>query len=99
MTKNRRYEDRYDELNDQRRASAAPSPCTLPQRAYGPQPIEWCRGPKPPVWAWFTWPDRPATREACFASGWNDRVVVVEWDGEGGMRSTVVWRNAVTLRP
>ena len=98
MTKNRRYEDHYDALNDQRRAEADVGPVTLPRQAFGPQPLEWVHGPRPPVWVWFSWPDRPATREPAFAAGWNDRVVIVEWDGKGGMRRTVVWRNAVTRR-
>jgi hypothetical protein len=98
VTKNRRYEDHYDALNDARRSAASPTPCTLPQQAYGPEPLEWARSSKPPVWAWLTWPDRPASRVEAFAVGWNDRVVIVEWDGEGGMRRTVVWRNAVTRR-
>ena len=38
----------------------------------------------------------PATRIPAVAAGWNERVVVVEWEAPGGRRSVVVWRNAVT---
>lgn len=98
MTKNRRYEDHYDALNDQRIANAAVAPVTLPAAAYGPQPITWATGSRPSVWVWLSWPDRPAERIAAFAKGWNERVVIVGWDGQGGERDTVVWRNAVTRR-
>ena len=100
MTKNRRYEAHYDALNDQRilQATAGQVPCTLPTRAYGPQPIEWARGVQPPVWAWISWQEGPATRIPAVAAGWNERVVVVEWEAPGGRRSVVVWRNAVTRR-
>lgn len=100
MTKNRRYEARYDALNDMRIADAAPRPTTLPQQAYGPRPLEWVRRgeDKPAVWAWVSWPDRPAERIEAYAAGWNDRVVIVEWYGPGGIMDTVVWRNAVTRR-
>jgi len=100
VTKNRRFEAHYDELNDRRMAESPARPLTLPAQAYGPQPIEWVQPPrsKPPVWVWVQWPDRPAERIAAFASGWNDRVVIVEWSGSGGTRDTVVWRNAVTRR-
>lgn len=83
MTKNRRYEAHYDALNDQRIAEAAtrPEPCTLPQQAYGPSPIEWApRRQAPTVWAWISWKDGPATRIPAVAAGWNDRVVIVEWE-------------------
>lgn len=100
MTKNHRYEAHYDALSDQRVADAAPRPTTLPQQAYGPEPIEWIPPghSKPAVWAWVSWPDRPAERIEAFATGWNDRVVIVEWYGSGGVTDTVVWRNAVTRR-
>lgn len=71
---------------------------TLPQPAYGPQRIEWAPGAYPPVWAWVQWDRGPATRIPARAKGWNDRVVIVEWDGPGGFRDTVVWRQAVTVR-
>lgn len=100
MTKNRRYEAYYDALNDQRIAEASPRPLTLPASAYGPNELEWVPigQSAPPVWAWVSWPDRRAERIAAFAKGWNDRVVVVAWDGPGGAIDTVVWRNAVTRR-
>lgn len=100
ITKNRRYEAHYDKLNDQRilDAAAGPAPCTLPQQAYGPNPIAWASGTKPPVWAWITWRDGPATKIPAVAAGHNDRVVIVEWEATGGLRSVVVWRNAVTQR-
>lgn len=45
---------------------------------------------------WLQWPHQPATRVPAVAKGWNDRVVVIEWaDTTGGLRSVVVWRNAV----
>jgi len=99
MGHNRRYEAQYDALNDKRIAEAPPRPITLPAPAYGPHPIEWATPRhRPPVWAWICWPHKPAERIAAFASGWNDRVVIVEWDGVGGTRNTVVWRNAVSQR-
>ncbi|WP_439593871.1 hypothetical protein [Microbacterium sp.] len=99
MTKNRRYEAHYDRLNDAKiaQAAAAGRLVTLPQQAYGPEPIRWSKE-KPPVWAWVSWSDGPATRIEAFAAGWNDRVVIVEWEAQGGRRDTVVWRNAVTRR-
>jgi len=100
VTKNKRYERHYDALNDQRIAQsvAQDSPCTLPASAYGPQPLEWARGRAPEVLAWISWRDAPATKIPAVAAGWNDRVVVVEWEAPGGRRSVVVWRNAVTRR-
>lgn len=82
MTKDKRYETHYDRLNDARIERASTRPCTLPQQAYGPQPLEWMKpGQRLSVWAWITWPDRPAERIAATATGWNDRVVIVEWNG------------------
>jgi hypothetical protein len=100
VTHNARYESTYDRLNDQRilQATAQLAPCTLPQQAYGPEPIRWQRGRAPEVWAWIIWRDAPATKIPAVAAGWNDRVVVVEWEAPGGRRSVVVWRNAVTRR-
>ena len=101
MTKNRRYEAHYDALNDRRiaQASAQLSPCTLPRQAYGPTEITWApREAQPEIWAWISWKDAPATHIAAVAAGWNDRVVVVEWEAPGGRRTVVVWRNAVSRR-
>jgi hypothetical protein len=101
VTKNRRYEAHYDHLNDQRIAQVAAqsAPTTLPQQAYGPDPIAWApRDQQPPVWAWISWRDAPATRIPAVAAAWNDRVVIVEWEQAGGRRSVVVWRNAVNRR-
>ena len=101
MTKNKRYEAHYDALNDQRiaQASAQLSPCTLPRQTYGPTPIRWApRDAQPEIWAWISWKDAPASRIAAVAAGWNDRVVMVEWEAPGGRRSVVVWRNAVSRR-
>ena len=100
VTKNKRYEAHFDALNDARilQATAQLAPCTLPLQAYGPEPIEWQRGRMPEVWAWITWRDGPATKIPAVAAGWNDCVVVVEWEAPGGRRSVVVWRNAVTRR-
>lgn len=100
MTHNVRYERHFDGLNDQRIAQsvAQDSPCTLPASAYGPQPLEWARGRAPEVWAWISWRDAPSTKIPAVAAGWNDRVVIVEWEAPGGRRSVVVWRNAVTRR-
>ena len=98
VTHNRRYEAHYDQLNAQRSLEAAGRrvPCTLPTRAYGPQPIEWARDRQHEVWVWVTWQEGPATKIPAVAAGWNDRVVIVEWEAPGGRRSNVVWRNAVT---
>lgn len=101
MTKNRRYEAYYDDLNDRKivQAAADLTPTTLPQQAYGPNPIVWAaRDAQPPVWAWVSWRNAPASKIPAVAAGWNDRVVVVEWEAPGGRRSVVVWRNAVTHR-
>jgi|GEM_PF-1136022 len=100
MTKNRRFEAHYDALNDQRIAQAGTPPVTLPQQAYGPEPIHWVSkgAARPSVWVWVSWPHQPAERLAGYATGWNDRVVVVEWNSPTGTRDTVVWRNAVTRR-
>ena len=73
------------------------APCTLPAEAYGPRPIEWM--PKrEPVWAWVSWPHKTAERLPAWATGANDRVVIVAWDTDRGERNTVVWRSAVTRR-
>ena len=100
MGTSRRYAEHYDQLMRERLEDAGIPPCTLPKEAYGEAPLEWVgRGKaKPPVWAWISWPHRPAERVAAFAAGWNDRVVIVSWNGERGELSTVVWRNAVTRR-
>lgn len=100
MTKNRRYEAYYDTLNDRKIAQAAAelTPTTLPLQAYGPEPIEWAPQPHPMVWAWISWRDAPASKVPAVAAGWNDRVVIVEWEAPGGRRSVVVWRGAVTRR-
>ena len=96
---NRRYEAHFDALTDRRRAEAPPHPCTLPSPAYGAQPLEWAEvGERPAVWAWISWRHRPAERLPAVAQGWNDRVVVVHFDGPTGTVSTVVWRNAVSRR-
>ena len=98
MTKNKRYEAHYDALTDARMQRAGSTPVTLPQQAYGPEEITWVKGERPPVWAWVNWPDRPAERIAAFATGWNDRIVVVNWYTSHGAVSAVVWRNAVRRR-
>lgn len=100
MGTSKRYSAHYDQLNAERAAQTAADnqPTTLGMHAYGPQPITWERGRKPEVWAWISWRDGPATRIPCVAAGWNDRVVIVEWEAMGGRRSVVVWRNAVTRR-
>lgn len=97
MTQNKRHRAHYDALNDQRIANAEPAPITLPVQAYGPQKIEWTRE-HASVWAWISWPHKPAERIPARVLGFNDRVCVVEWDTVTGVRNTVVWRNAVTLR-
>lgn len=66
-------------------------------QAFGPHPIEWVNGSPPSVWASVHWDRGPAMRIPARAKGWNDRVVIVEWDGPGG-RDTVVWCQAVTRR-
>lgn len=99
MGSSKRYADSYDQRAAQKIAESPPPPCTLPQQAYGPNPIEWAGKSRPPVWAWISWPDRPAERIPAHACGWNDRVVIVEWGTDRGTRNTVVWRNAVTRHP
>lgn len=99
MTKNRRYEAYYDALGDARIMESANvrAATTLPQQAFGPQPFEWTNRGEP-VWAWISWAAGPATRIPATATGWNDRVVCVEWEAHGGRRSVIVWRNAVSRR-
>ncbi|KAA9084119.1 hypothetical protein [Microbacterium radiodurans] len=94
---------RYAESIDQRMPDPAAQtlmripPCTIPMQAYGPQDLTWAKE-RPPVWAWISWPHKPAERVAAVAHGWNDRVVIVSWMGPAGEVNTVVWRNAVTRR-
>lgn len=76
---------------------ARESPCTLPQGAFGPQPVEWFTDRRA-VWVWVTWRDRPAERLPGWALGANDRVVIVAVDVGGDHWEPVVWRNAVTVR-
>lgn len=101
MTKNKRYESRYDELQALRQdeADARPCPVTLPYQAYGPNPIEWAGvSERPTVSVWVQWEQGPATRIVATAHGWNDRVVVVRWDTDFGPLQTTVWRQAVARR-
>lgn len=100
MGTNRRYAEATHRAYEAQLASAPAPPCTLPQQAYGPQPIEWVPAgqTRPPVWAWISWPDDVAERVPAVACGWNDRVVIVEWMTDRGTRNVVVWRNAVTRR-
>lgn len=99
MGAQKRYAAHIDRSEAEKVRAGRPAPVTLPQQAYGPQPIEWARpSERPAVWVWIQWPDGPAERTAAFATGWNDRVVIVELAGEGGTRSVVVWRSAVAHR-
>lgn len=79
------------------RSVGSVKPVTLPHQAYGREPIEWFEG-KRPVWAWVQWPNRAATREAAWAVGANDRVVILEVPCDGGHWQPVVWRKAVSVR-
>lgn len=76
---------------------AREAPITLPQQAFGPNPIEWFKEPRP-VWAWVQWRDRPAERVAGVARGANDRVVMLAFDANGDHWEPVVWRNACAVR-
>jgi len=51
VTKSRRYEAHFDKLNDERilQATVQLPPCTLPQQAYGPEPLHWERARPPEV--------------------------------------------------
>lgn len=100
MGTNKRYAEYYDQRSAEKLVAMPEPPCTLPQQAFGPNPIEWVRQgqPRPSVWAWITWPHTVAERVPAVATGWNDRVVVVEWNTDRGTRNVVVWRNAVTQR-
>lgn len=100
MGTSRRYEEYYSRRSAEKLATIPDPPCTLPLQAYGPNPIEWVpQGQtRPSVWAWITWSHDVAERVPAFATGWNDRVVIVEWDTARGTRNVVVWRNAVTRR-
>lgn len=79
------------------RTLASVPPATLPQQAFGRQPIEWLEH-KQAVWAWVQWPNRAAERVEAWALGANDRVVILEVPCNGGHWQPVVWRNAVSLR-
>lgn len=79
------------------RVLASIAPCTLQPETWGARAIEWYAN-KRPVWAWVTWPNRAATREPAWATGGNDRVVMLEVPCEGGHWAPVVWRNAVSVR-
>jgi hypothetical protein len=65
------------------------SPVTLPQPAYGAQPIEWFKDRRP-VWVWVQWRDRPAQRLPGWAVGANDRVVMIAVDIGGDHWEPVV---------
>ncbi len=82
---------------DGRAGAGIHRPCTLQPETWGVRPIEWY-AQKRPVWAWVTWPNRASTREAAWATGGNDRVVMLEVPCEGGHWAPVVWRNAVSVR-
>lgn len=99
MGTSKRYAQHYDDLMHERLEEVRIPPCTLPHHAFGREDIHWAgAAQKQSVWAWISWPHKPAERLAARAIGWNDRVVIVEWDDRTGTRNTVVWRNAVTLR-
>ena len=56
-----------------------------PSAAYGPEPIEWAPPrQQPPVRAWIFLSNAPATKIPAVAAGWNDRIVIVEWEAPGG---------------
>ncbi|MDN8548683.1 hypothetical protein PUW81_006130 [Microbacterium sp. NM3R9] len=99
MGTNKRYADAIDRRSAEhlQRTLMRIPPCTIPMQAYGPRELEWPTD-WPTVWAWISWPHKPAERVAAVARGWNDRVVVVFWTSEAGELNTVVWRNAVTRR-
>ncbi|WP_424447537.1 hypothetical protein [Microbacterium arborescens] len=99
MGTNKRYADAIDRRADERTQHVLMRipPCTIPMQAYGPRPLEWPSS-RPAVWAWVSWPHKPAERVAAIAHGWNDRVVVVHWMSPAGELNTVVWRYAVTRR-
>jgi hypothetical protein len=94
----KRYVEHFDAMMRERLEQGTMPPCSLPMQAYGSQPIEWCRANRPAVWAWITWPHKACERIAAFATGWNDRVVFVEREGERRTVNAVVWRNAVAFR-
>lgn len=70
------------------------APCTLPPAAWGSEPVQWHKAGVR-VYAWITWPHQAAERVAAIATGWNDRIVIVRWQGDRGTWETVVWRTAV----
>ncbi len=82
---------------DGRAGAGIHRPLHASARDLGSAPIEWY-AQKRAVWAWVTWPNRAATREAAWATGGNDRVVMLEVPCEGGHWAPVVWRNAVSVR-
>lgn len=104
VSTSKRYAQHYDRLAHDRQTREGVDevripPCTLPHQAFGRQELRWAKpGEKQAVWAWISWPHKPAERIPARAIGWNDRVVVVEWDDRTGTRNTVVWRSGVTRR-
>ncbi|SDQ87478.1 hypothetical protein [Microbacterium sp. cf332] len=67
MGTNTRYADAIDsraELSQQ--TIMRIPPCTIPMQAYGPQPLTWAEQ-RPTVWAWVSWPHKPAERIAAVA--------------------------------
>lgn len=73
-----------------------PRPVTLPQQAWGPQPLEYAaNNDRPAVRVWVQFNVGPARRCDALAVGWNDQVVIVELVNDGGMQP-VVWRTAVS---
>ncbi|ALJ22029.1 hypothetical protein [Microbacterium sp. No. 7] len=74
-----------------------PGICNVPAGAYGPQRMTWA-DTVIPVWAWIPWCHKPMELRPGFAKGWNDRVVSLYFEDEGGERYATVWRSAVRLR-
>ncbi|PPH13326.1 hypothetical protein C5C71_01895 [Rathayibacter sp. AY1C1] len=97
MGSNRRYEDHYDRLRQQRVTEAAvrPVPVSLTSEELdvANHPVQ--RGPAVPVRAWVRFKEQPVITEA-FAVEWNDRAVHVEWSMSDGTKLDAWgWANAV----
>ncbi|MCJ1694650.1 hypothetical protein MT349_02550 [Rathayibacter caricis] len=97
MGSNRRYEDHYDRLTQQRVVEAAvrPVPVSLTPEELDEANHPIRRGPVVPVRAWVRFQEQPVITEA-FAVEWNDRAVHIEWSTSDGTKlDTWVWANAV----
>jgi hypothetical protein len=97
MRSNRRCEDHYDRMTQQRVTEAAvrPAPVSLTPEELDQAHHPIRRGPAVPVRAWVRFQETPVITEA-FAVEWNIWAVHVEWSVANGTKLVAwVWANAV----